>query len=70
MTGIMEFVAGIVLMALARGRLFYFLPRGGKTGRFVGTEWEAYCVVAMIGIFWHPRDPLGCCSNPRDLIRA
>ena len=25
------------------------LPRHGKTARFVGTEWEGYVVVMMIG---------------------
>lgn len=51
MTFVTELIAGIVLMALAGLTFFYCLPRGGRTARFVGTEWEAYCVVAMIGTF-------------------
>ena len=46
----MFILAGLV-MAVAAAAVFYFsLPRGGKTTRFVGTEWEGYVVVAMIGV--------------------
>jgi hypothetical protein len=46
----MFILAGLV-MAVAAAAVFYFsLPRGGKTARFVGTEWEGYVVVAMIGV--------------------
>lgn len=46
----MFILAGLV-MTVAAAAVFYFsLPRGGKTARFVGTEWEGYVVVAMIGV--------------------
>jgi ABC-type proline/glycine betaine transport system substrate-binding protein len=42
-------IAGLALMALAVASFLYSLPRGGKTARFVGTEWEGYAVTTMIG---------------------
>ena len=40
---------GVALIALASAAFVYSLPRGGKTARFVGTEWEGYVVTTMIG---------------------
>ena len=40
---------GVALIALALAAFIYSLPRGGKTARFVGTEWEGYVVTTMIG---------------------
>ena len=40
---------GVALIALAFAAFVYSLPRGGKTARFVGTEWEGYVVTTMIG---------------------
>ena len=42
--------AGLVLTVAAAAVFYFSLPRGGKTARFVGTEWEGYVVVAMIGV--------------------
>ena len=42
-------IAGLALIALAVASFVYSLPRGGKTARFVGTEWEGYVVTTMIG---------------------
>jgi hypothetical protein len=41
---------GVALIALALAAFFYSLPRGGRTARFVGTEWEGYAVTTMIGV--------------------
>jgi hypothetical protein len=46
----MELIAGIVLVLLSLGAFVHSLPRHGKTARFVGTEWEGYVVVMMIGV--------------------
>jgi hypothetical protein len=45
----MILATGIVLLLGAAACFIYSLPRGGKTARFVGGEWEGYAVVAMIG---------------------
>ena len=45
----MELIAGILLAVLSLGAFVCSLPRHGKTARFVGTEWEGYVVVMMIG---------------------
>ena len=44
------FVGGLVLTAVAATAFYFSLPRDGKVARFVGTEWEGYAVVAMIGV--------------------
>jgi hypothetical protein len=46
-----SFIVGIAIMALAIVAFFYSLPRAGKLAPFVGSEWEAYVVVAMLGGF-------------------
>lgn len=46
----MALISGIALMVLALAVFIYSMPRGGKTARFVGTEWEGYAVTTMIGI--------------------
>jgi hypothetical protein len=46
-----ELIAGIVLVLAAVASLYFSLPRGGKTARFVGSQWEGYVVTAMIGFF-------------------
>ena len=45
----MDFVGGLLLVLLSGAAFVYSLPREGKTARFVGTEWEGYAVVLMIG---------------------
>lgn len=45
----MTLIFGLVLIALAAGAFVYSLPRGGRTARFVGTKWEGYAVVVLIG---------------------
>jgi hypothetical protein len=47
----MTIIIGLACAALALTAFIYSLPRGGRRARFVGTEWEAYAVVAMIGLF-------------------
>ena len=59
----MELIAGIVLVLLSLGAFVYSLPRHGKTARFVGTEWEGYVVVMMIGVLG---DRCRACDPPRD----
>jgi hypothetical protein len=44
----MVLLLGIALAALAVLAFVFSIPRGGKTARFVGTEWEPYAVVAML----------------------
>jgi hypothetical protein len=46
----MALIFGVALMALAVFAFLYSLPRGGRTARFVGTEWEGYAVTTMIGL--------------------
>ena len=45
----MTLIGGVVLIVLTVSLFVYSLPRGGKTARFVGSEWEGYVVVAMVG---------------------
>jgi hypothetical protein len=45
----MTLTFGVVLVLLAVTAFYRSLPRGGKMARFVGTEWEGYAVVGMIG---------------------
>ena len=40
-------IGGIVVFVLTALVFWYCLPRGGKTHRFVGTEWEPYVGVAF-----------------------
>jgi hypothetical protein len=40
-------IAGIAIFAATAAVFWYCLPRGGKTHRFVGTEWEPYVGVAF-----------------------
>jgi hypothetical protein len=47
----LELISGIVLMVLTAAIFFYSLPRNGKTAWFVGTEFEGYAVVLMVGGF-------------------
>ena len=46
----MTLLAGLVLVVAAVAAFVSSMPRGGKTARFVGTEWEGYAVVIMIGV--------------------
>jgi hypothetical protein len=48
----MVLLLGIALAVLALVAFFLSLPRGGKTARFVGSEWEPYAVVAFICAFF------------------
>ncbi len=44
----MAITIGGFLVLIATGVVFWgFMPRGGKTHRFVGTEWEPYVGVAF-----------------------
>ncbi len=45
----MTLIFGLVLVVLATAAFIYSLPRGGRPARFVGTEWEGYVVVGLIG---------------------
>jgi hypothetical protein len=45
----MTLIFGLAVMLVAIAALYFSLPRGGKTSWFVGTKWEAYLVVAMVG---------------------
>jgi len=40
-------ISGVVVFVLTGITFWYCLPRGGKTHRFVGTEWEPYVGVAF-----------------------
>lgn len=44
----MLLISGIALTVLSVAVFLFSLPRGGKTARFVGTEWEGYAVTMMI----------------------
>jgi hypothetical protein len=44
----MTLIIGIIALVVFGAALYYSIPRGGKTARFVGSEWEGYIVVAMI----------------------
>ena len=46
----MKLISGLFLVAVTISVFWFFLPRKGKTAKFVGTEWEGYIVAAMIGI--------------------
>jgi len=46
----MSVIIGLVFVVMAVAAFVYSLPRGGRYAPFVGTEWEAYVVVAMIGL--------------------
>ena len=47
----MSVIFGIALSLAAVAVFYYSLPRNGKLAKFVGTEWEGYAVVGMIGVF-------------------
>jgi len=47
----MSVIFGIALSLAAVAICYYSLPRDGKMAKFVGTEWEAYAVWAMICVF-------------------
>jgi len=40
-------IAGLLIFVATAVVFWYCLPRGGKTHRFVGTEWEPYVGVAF-----------------------
>jgi hypothetical protein len=40
-------IAGIAVLIVTAGIFLFCLPRGGKTHRFVGTEFEPYVAVAF-----------------------
>ena len=40
-------ISGIVTFAVTGAIFWSLLPRGGKTHRFVNTEWEPYISVAI-----------------------
>ena len=46
----MTIIIGVVCLVLAVTAFIYSLPRGDRRAIFVGTEWEAYAVVAMISL--------------------
>jgi hypothetical protein len=45
----MLLVSGIVLIGLAVALFVYSLPRDGKPAKFVGSAWEPYIVILIIG---------------------
>ena len=45
----MTLISGLVLIVLATAAFVYSLPRGGRSAAFVGTQWEGYAVVVLIG---------------------
>ena len=47
----MTLILGIALVLAAVAAFVFSLPRGGKTARFVGSEWEGYIVVLLICAF-------------------
>jgi hypothetical protein len=47
MSGIFGFVLSLGAVVV----FYYSLPRDGKLAKFVGTAWEGYAVVGMIGVF-------------------
>ena len=44
----MNLLVGVVLLAASLAAFSYSLPRGGKTAKFVGSQWEGFIVVGMI----------------------
>jgi hypothetical protein len=42
-------IAALVLIALGFMLLFYSLPRNGKPVCYVGTQWEPYVTILIIG---------------------
>jgi hypothetical protein len=42
-------ISGLALMLVAIAAFYYSLPRKGKAAWFVGTQWEGYVVVIMLG---------------------
>jgi hypothetical protein len=47
----MNLLVGVVLLAASLAVFSYSLPRGGKTAKFVGSQWEGYIVVGLLCIF-------------------
>jgi hypothetical protein len=47
----LELITGVVLITLTLAAFVYSLPRKGKHAWFVGSEWEGYVVVFMVGGF-------------------
>ena len=47
----MFLAAGIAMAVLGLSAFVYSLPRGGKVAAFVGSQWEGYVVVLIIGFF-------------------
>ena len=47
----MTLLIGVLLVVGTLAAFILSLPRGGKTARFVGYEWEGYVVVAMLCVF-------------------
>ena len=46
----MTLITGIAIVALALFALIYSRPHKGKSARFVGSFWEGYIVVGMVGL--------------------
>ena len=42
-----SFLGGAALVVITLVAFWRFLPRDGRTARFVGTEWEAYVAVGV-----------------------
>ena len=47
----MQSVIGIVITIAAALAFVWSLPRAGRTAWYVGSEWEGYVVVALVGAF-------------------
>jgi hypothetical protein len=47
----MTAIVGVVVALLSGAAFWYFLPRGGRTASFVGSEWESYIVVIVVVSF-------------------
>ena len=47
----MQSVIGIVITIVAAVAIVWSLPRAGRTAWYVGSAWEGYVVVAMVGAF-------------------
>jgi hypothetical protein len=45
----MLLVSGTVLIGLAVALFVYSLPRNGRPARFVGSAWEPYIVILIVG---------------------
>lgn len=45
----MLLISGIILIGLALALFIYSLPRNGRPARFVGSAWEPYIVILIIG---------------------